>query len=230
MYSLNVTLCVGFPIRKSPDRSLFAAPRGLSQLVTSFIGSWCQGIRPVLFIAWTSPVRFAWVIVDNRLNCQTPQWNYHCFFHLLRWNCSFPNFTEKPVSLQILAYIFQHMLTICSFYSSFVLFSFQWPQFLVFSHLVGSSGLEPPTSRLSGARSNHLSYEPICLAVYPLLHLFAFGGDDGIRTHDPLLAGQVLSQLSYTPILHPSDAWVVFFFWRQSFKIEQQEISKPKTL
>ena len=31
-----------------------------------------------------------------------------------------------------------------------------------------------------------------------------YGGDDGIRTHDPLLAGQVLSQLSYTPIL-----WVV---------------------
>ena len=28
----------------------------------------------------------------------------------------------------------------------------------------------------------------------------AVGGDDGIRTHDPLLAGQVLSQLSYTPI------------------------------
>ena len=29
---------------------------------------------------------------------------------------------------------------------------------------------------------------------------FSFaGGDDGIRTHDPLLAGQVLSQLSYTP-------------------------------
>ena len=29
------------------------------------------------------------------------------------------------------------------------------------SSLVGSSGLEPPTSRLSGVRSNHLSYEPI---------------------------------------------------------------------
>ena len=26
------------------------------------------------------------------------------------------------------------------------------------------------------------------------------GGDEGIRTLDPLLAGQVLSQLSYTPI------------------------------
>ena len=36
-------------------------------------------------------------------------------------------------------------------------------------------------------------------------HLVCFrlpDGDDGIRTHDPLLAGQVLSQLSYTPILN----------------------------
>ena len=59
-----------------------------------------------------------------------------------------------------------------------------------FIALVGSSGFEPPTLRLSGARSNHLSYEPVSLYV---------GGDEGIRTLDPLLAGQVLSQLSYTP-------------------------------
>ena len=32
-------------------------------------------------------------------------------------------------------------------------------------NLVGSSGLEPPTSRLSGVRSNHLSYEPIWFGV-----------------------------------------------------------------
>ncbi len=31
----------------------------------------------------------------------------------------------------------------------------------VSSALVGSSGLEPPTFRLSGERSNQLSYEPI---------------------------------------------------------------------
>ena len=73
--------------------------------------------------------------------------------------------------------------------------------------MVGLNGLEPSTSRLSGARSNHLSYEPIVFSpVYlVILHpsftpLPAAGGDDGIRTHDPLLAGQVLSQLSYTPV------------------------------
>ena len=45
-------LTVGFPIRKSPDRSSFAAPRSLSQLITSFIGSWCQGIPLALLLAW----------------------------------------------------------------------------------------------------------------------------------------------------------------------------------
>ena len=118
---------------------------------------------------------------------------------------------------------------------------------------MGSSGLEPPTSRLSGARSNLLSYEPAAAVPQPYSHIFQLGrgvltrsfalgcpwlspilaspsafwilcvlpcfasracpvkaiglpfhlrdGDDGIRTHDPLLAGQVLSQLSYTPML-----------------------------
>ena len=36
---------VGFPIRKSPGQSLLAALRGLSQLATSFIACFCQGIH-----------------------------------------------------------------------------------------------------------------------------------------------------------------------------------------
>jgi hypothetical protein len=35
----------GFPIRKSPDQSVLATPRSLSQPTTSFIASQCQGIR-----------------------------------------------------------------------------------------------------------------------------------------------------------------------------------------
>ena len=54
--------------------------------------------------------------------------------------------------------------------------------------VVGSNGLGPSTSRLSGVCSNQLSYEPAC------------GGGNRVRTDDPLLAGQVLYQLSYTPI------------------------------
>ena len=71
--------------------------------------------------------------------------------------------------------------------------------------MVGSSGLEPPTSRLSGVRSNHLSYEPIndLVCRFSLLpHFYSLkrvGGDERDRTDDPLLAKQVLSQLSYTP-------------------------------
>ena len=60
---------------------------------------------------------------------------------------------------------------------------------------MGSSGLEPPTSRLSGARSNLLSYEPV-----PFSTLTFHGGDERVRTAGLLLARQALSHLSYTPM------------------------------
>ena len=76
------------------------------------------------------------------------------------------------------------------------------------NQLVGLSGLEPLTSRLSGVRSNQLSYKPI-------LKSFDFSGDEEIRTLDPLLARQVLSQLSYTPIfMSNTGCWSSLF--RQS--------------
>ena len=60
--------------------------------------------------------------------------------------------------------------------------------------LVGLGGLEPPASPLSGVRSNHLSYRPNVGASSP------DGGASRDRTDDPLLAKQVLSQLSYGPM------------------------------
>ena len=93
--------------------------------------------------------------------------------------------------------------------------------------LVGPSGLEPPTLRLSVVRSSQLSYGPVvdadCVsfaaALAPqLTHSVAsplqipnaalvcdlslgtlFGGDSRVRTGDLLLARQALSQLSYIP-------------------------------
>ena len=41
----------GYPIRKSAGRGLFAAHRGLSQLITSFFACWHQGIHHALLVA-----------------------------------------------------------------------------------------------------------------------------------------------------------------------------------
>ena len=49
---------MGFPIRKCPDQSLFAAPRTLSQRTTSFIASQRQGIHRI-------PLRHLIVLMNN---------------------------------------------------------------------------------------------------------------------------------------------------------------------
>ena len=51
----------------------------------------------------------------------------------------------------------------------------------------------------------------------------ASGGDEEIRTLDPLLAGQVLSQLSYTPKGY-------IFCFRRTLKIEQRSLRLFKKL
>ena len=47
----QVLSCSGYPIRRSTGQSVFAAVRSLSQLTTSFIAYWHQGIHDALFVA-----------------------------------------------------------------------------------------------------------------------------------------------------------------------------------
>jgi hypothetical protein len=68
--------------------------------------------------------------------------------------------------------------------------------------MVGPDGLEPSTPRLSSACSNQLSYEPKVRESgneQSPPGRAQFGGAGRIRTGDPLLAKQVLYQLSYDP-------------------------------
>ncbi len=68
-------------------------------------------------------------------------------------------------------------------------------------------------------RSNHLSYKPKCL-----VSVFSNrGGDKRDRTADPLLAKQVLSQLSYTPISLGE------FPFLRAFKIKQRQVKLDLT-
>ena len=97
---------------------------------------------------------------------------------------------------------------------------------------MGLSGLEPPTLRLSGVRSNHLSYEPISIRVAFVLISSPFGGDEEDRTPDPLRARQVLSQLSYTPIsgFRICRSYLHLRFFLKTLKIEQHHKFKKSSL
>ena len=124
-------------IRKSADQCLFATPRSLSQLTTSFFGSQCHGIRPAPFVACPC------VIFGS------PP------LQLLIRICSL-NYPTEKLSLM------NHFLSLLVFLTSISqLFLCNFQCSLQPKLLVGTSGLEPPTSRLSGVRSNHLSYAPI---------------------------------------------------------------------
>ena len=104
---------VSFLIRKSSDLWLCAPTRSLSQLITSFIGSWCQGIHHAPFVAW--PIVMILVL---KLSLQRIFLGY-----------------------VVLTYLYNYV------------------QFSK-NNMVGLNGLEPSTSRLSGVRSNQLSYRP----------------------------------------------------------------------
>ena len=113
-------------IRKSADRSLFAAPRSLSQLVTSFVGSQCQGILHMLFFAWTTfcisgdilsvLVFLAWIAVFHTCSLRLfIVFGKIVFFYPLRKNLiSFCRFYSA-------VYDFQFPFTLSVMYVTFIL-------------------------------------------------------------------------------------------------------------
>ena len=155
MHGSQVLHLRGFPIRKSADRSLFAAPRSLSQLVTSFFGSWCQGIHLMLFLAWTSSFSsslkkiafafFAWVsqIIDWLLSSLLKR-PFTIFAFLTICSIFVTQLTERPyfksLLIRNLTDSIKSFSIICSFLY-FLLFGFQWT-FLLVKYLNLTGGLK----------------------------------------------------------------------------------------
>ena len=122
----------GFPIRKSPDQKMFALPRGLSQLATSFITSQSQGIRPVPLLLdfnsqdFVNPWRLSQMILSHQ----------NLWFYFLR---------DKKISSknQILWLLLENSSTQYKAYS-----------------MVEDSGVAPLTSCLQSRRSTSWANPP----------------------------------------------------------------------
>ena len=97
------------------------------------------------------------------------------------------------------------------------------PRFLTASGLVGLDGLEPSTSRLSGVRSNHLSYRP----------LFSLG--DFVSNHSSAFSSWLVEMMGFEPMTpclqgRCSPNWATppycrsfpLSSFKRSFKIEQR--------
>ncbi len=194
----------GCPIRRSPDHSLLAAPRGLSQPSTSFIGSWCQGIHRTPLLARrldlsTSPSRQDQRSLQKN-PCSGP--GYPCVLSvcicsttLQFFRCVNPEARHKkgPTSVEPPRPRGK---------SSTLTMRLSTPAY-GWSVSPRSSAFARQTTSIARPRiftiSNlHTSAQVLCA--------FSGGGAEGIRTPDLRRAKAALSQLSYGPWIFPPAA------------------------
>ena len=134
---------LGFPIRKSPDQRVFASPRSLSQLITSFIAYWCQGIHRTPLVAWSNSSCY----ISNI---------YKVYIRLLQLSNIIQLSKNTPPKRK----------NVCTRQSTFGrhfrshISNFKSEIHFRSTKMVGVTGVEPVTSSLSGMRSNQLSYTP----------------------------------------------------------------------
>ena len=116
---------------------------------------------------------------------------------LIVLNCTILSYTSFT-----LLYIFFNVL--------FFFFCFECIYWNLSSNImVGPNGLEPSTSRLSGVRSNHLSYGPIYLSTFKnkqYLFRIILLRKEVIQPHLPIR----LPCYDFTPIIDPTfDGWLL---------------------
>ncbi len=181
----------GFPIRKSTDQSLLAAPRSLSQRATSFIASWCQGIhqmplRRLIFI--TRHVQGQALPGDSQTLFQDPTRAPACLLGPRRKSrTASPRDTQSPRQTNL-----STMKTAGTDPGTN-------PEAASQTHR--SSKRRGKTAPLQTTMEEHSTRRSPGLRLTPgVSSLQRLGGGERNRTDDLLLAKQALSQLSYTPL------------------------------
>ena len=160
---------VGFPIRKSTDQRVFAPPRSLSQRITSFIACACQGIHQL-------PLRHLIVLIANahpRLAPRTVLAEKTSFSRSIRWPAVKPPIICGELSVP----------------------RDKSPILLRGTGEVRIDLLFTMSCRTGGTPKRAANLFSQRMTLSPPLD----GGAGRDRTDDPLLAKQVLSQLSYGP-------------------------------
>ena len=139
---------------------------------------------------------------------------------------SFLPLLERPI-LEFLLSLYSSLKSVLlsvRFYSYFALFGFQWTHLSSQSFLlclVGLDGLEPSTSRLSGARSSHLSYRPFCLLWWSRFSSSWWRWWESNPWPPACRAGALPAEL------HPHKGLFHLKVW--SFKIEQHSRGFPQS-
>ena len=142
---------MGCPIRKFSDQSLHTAPRNLSQYITSFVAFQCLGIRHTPLFAWFNAQK---IIFLSKLN----------FYLIVQMN------EQSDIDIDIKIYNLKKLKVSNLVEDSGIEPLTSWMQIRRSPSwanppwkMVGRGRLERPTSPLSGVRSNHLSYRPLCI-------------------------------------------------------------------
>ena len=172
---------MGFPIRKSTDQGVFAPPRSLSQRITSFIACACQGIHQL-------PLRHLIILIANahpgsllrRILAEKTS-----FSRSARWPAvRRANHVPEIERLRRRTSIHQHQAA----YGRLRTFQGQAP-----------NG-EPEQIFSSRCHTEQAAGRGLLQTCFLANDALASNGGAGRdRTDDPLLAKQVLSQLSYGP-------------------------------
>ncbi len=172
---------VGFPIRNSTDQSLLAAPHGLSQRATSFVASQRQGIHPMPLLCSILEMVSRNSPTQRHAQDQAPSRRTRARDGSQL--CQTSRSSDPSRGPWIETTHLQNLFTL--------------------SKTRALRRICRP--RLAAARQNR-SY-PMSTSPAPsglnTAHALpcgrGAGGGERVRTDDPLLAKQVLSQLSYTP-------------------------------